>query len=208
MSNLQNFKPVMQSPLHHFNLPAKAEPMHEKKGVWANEVALLGYISLRGNSQNSAFATAFQQATGSALPTQTCELSYHHWGSVLWLSPDEWLIICKRSLHAELLQKLQTAMQDIHSQVVDNSGGYTAVILRGKEAEQTLQHCTVYDVETLATGRVVGSTFGKSSVILHKLEDGYFLVFRRSFADYIWRYLERSATPYGFGVFTLNSESF
>ena len=203
-TNILEFKPVMQSPLHPFGLAAKQEKVNDSKGAWANEIPLLGYISLRGNSQNAAFVSAVNSAFSVKLPTQPCSMVYTEWGSILWLSPDEWLITCKRDQRASLQQSLEAALAGIHSQVVDNSGGYTTVQLKGKNASDVLHHCTVYDLNMLQTGKVVGTTFGKLSLYLHQHEDGYSLVFRRSFADYIWRYLERSALPYGFGIAQLN----
>ena len=203
-NNTLEFSPVMQSPLHPFGLAAKQEKINDNKGAWANEIPLLGYISLRGNSQNAAFVSAVNSALNVALPTQPCSMIYTAWGSILWLSPDEWLITCKRDQRASLQQYLEAALAGIHSQVVDNSGGFTAVLLKGKNASDVLHHCTVYDLNMLQTGKVVGTTFGKLSLYIHQHEDGYSLVFRRSFADYIWRYLERSALPYGFGIAQLN----
>ena len=203
-TNLLKFSPVMQSPLHPFGLTAKQEKVNDSKGAWANEIRLLGYISLRGNSQNAAFVNAVNFALNVVLPTQVCSMSYTTWGSILWLSPDEWLIVCKREQRASLQQALESALAGIHSQVVDNSGGFTYVLLKGKNASDVLHHCTVYNLNLLQAGKVVGTTFGKLSLYLHQHEDGYGLVFRRSFADYIWRYLERSALPYGFGIAQLN----
>jgi len=203
-TNTLEFSPVMQSPLHPFGLAAKQEKINNSKGAWANEIPLLGYISLRGNSQNAAFVSAVNSALSVELPTQPCSMLYTAWGSILWLSPDESLITCKRDQRASLQQSLEAALAGIHSQVVDNSGGYTTVQLKGKNASDVLHHCTVYDLNMLQTGKVVGTTFGKLSLYLHQHEDGYSLVFRRSFADYIWRYLERSALPYGFGIAQLN----
>jgi len=37
--------------------------------------------------------------------------------------------------------------------------------------------------------------------------DGVFVVFRRSFADYVWRLLRRAAQPYGFAVCKLEARS-
>ena len=200
------FNPVMQSPLHHFGLAAKQEIANSTKGVWANEIPLLGYISLRGNAQNSAFTESVKQALGSALPTQPCSMVITSSGSLLWLAPDEWLLICERTQRPALQQSLETSLDGIHSQVVDNSGGFTSVLLKGKNASDVLHHCTVYDLNALEAGKVVGSTFGKTSLFLHKQDDGYKLIFRRSFADYIWRYLERSALPYGFGIAVLETQ--
>lgn len=204
MLSSNQFSPVMQSPLHPFGLAAKQEKINDNKGAWANEIPLLGYISLRGDSQNAAFVNAVSSTLNVALPVQPCSMVYTAWGSILWLSPDEWLITCKRDQRAPLQQSLETGLTGIHSQVVDNSGGYTTVLLKGKNASNVLHHCTVYDLNMLQAGKVVGTTFGKLSLYIHQHEDGYSLVFRRSFADYIWRYLERSALPYGFGIAQLN----
>ncbi|MFM9836258.1 MAG: sarcosine oxidase subunit gamma [Methylophilaceae bacterium] len=208
MLNLENLKPEMKSPLHHFALSENEQAINDANGVWVNELALLGYISLRGSSQNKKFTAAFKKAAGIALPTQPCSLAKADWGSILWLSPDEWLIVCHRNHHVKLLGDLQSAMAGIHSQVVDNAGGYTAVVVQGKHAADTLHHCTVYDLTTLTSGRVVGTTFGKTNIIMSKLELGYVLILRRSFADYIWQYFARSASPYGLGIAKPNGNAF
>jgi sarcosine oxidase, subunit gamma len=110
------------------------------------------------------------------------------------------MLICPREQRAALQQALQAALVGIHSQVIDNSGGYTSVLLQGKQATDALQHCIVYNLHALMPNKVVGTTFGKASIILYRLDDGFCLVLRRSFADYIWRYLERAAQPYDFGI--------
>jgi sarcosine oxidase, subunit gamma len=198
--NLTQFSPVMQSPLQAFNLSAKQEKMTDAKGVWAHEIPLLGYISLRGNAQNKDFLAAVKKVTGSSLPTQACSLSSASTLTILNCSPDEWMIVCPREQRATLQQALQVSLVGVHSQVLDNSGGYTSVLLQGKQAADVLQHCTVYNLHALTPNKVVGTTFGKASVILYRLDDGFCLVLRRSFADYIWRYLARAAAPYGFGI--------
>lgn len=198
MSN--NFKPVMRSPLDHFHLAERQQPVDDSRGVWAVEVPLLGYISLRGNAALPAFPAAVKNAIGVDLPTQPCALHEAEWGSILWLSPDEWLLICDRPQRQSLQHSLEAALAGIHSQVVDNSGGFTTVMLQGRNVDDVLHHCTVYDIDSLEAGRVVGTTFGKMSAFLLREDDGFGLVFRRSFADYIWRLLERSAEPYGLGI--------
>lgn len=199
--------PIMQSPLHPFGLDAKAKPIDPSCGVWANEVPHLGYISLRGNSGEAAFVGAASKALGQALPTAPCTLSEAAGVKVMWLSPDEWLIACLRDRLSGLLIDLDTALTGVRSQVTGNSGGYTQVLLQGAKAAEALSHCTVYDLRSLENGRVVGTTFGKSAIYLHRHGQGYYLLFRRSFADYIWRYLVRAAEPYGFGVARLDKET-
>lgn len=193
-------EPVMRSPLHPFGLESQAKAIDDSKGVWANEMPYLGYISLRGNAGDPAFVAAASTAIGVSLPLQPCTLATSSGVKILWLSPDEWMIVCERSQLTSLIGRLNQGLSDVRSQVVDNSGGYTQVVLLGRNALDVLQHASVYDFAALDAGRVVGTTFGKSSVYAHRQGDGYCLLLRRSFADYIWRYLVRAAVPYGLGI--------
>jgi sarcosine oxidase subunit gamma len=199
--------PVARSPLKSFALAAQAKSVDASCGVWANESPLLGYVTLRGNSGDSAFVDAASRALGVDLPTRPCTLTTSGAGKILWLSPDEWMIVCDRDRLSALLHGLDTALAGIRSQVVDNSGGHTEVLMQGRNADDVLAHCTVYDRAALMEGRVVGTTFGKSSIYLHRQGDGYCLLFRRSFADYIWRYLVRAAQPYGLGISRLETDA-
>ncbi len=214
MSNLTHsttLNKVMRSPLHRYDLAARAKTMDASCGVWANEVPLLGYISLRGNAKQGEFLAATKSALGVDLPTKPCAMQPITQSaaidSILWISPDEWLIVCQRAQLESLQQSLKPALAGIHSQIVDNSGGYTTVLLQGENATDVLQHCTIYDLHGLRTHHVVGTTFGKMSFYLCRHGAGYGLIFRRSFADYIWPLLERSAAPYGFGVLSLSIAS-
>lgn len=199
-------EPLMQSPLHSFGLAAKAQSVDDSKGVWANEVPLLGFISLRGDASDPAFAGAVSGVLGAALPAQPCTVVRSASSKILWLSPDEWMIVCARAHVAAFLRDLNQALSGLRSQIVDNSGGYTQVLLLGENAGDLLSHTSVYDITALTEGRVVGTTFGKSSLYLHRQDAGFCLVLRRSFADYIWQYLVRAAAPYGFGVAKLEAD--
>ena len=193
-------EPQLQSPLHAFGLPALAKSADTSAGVWANEIPHLGYISLRGDAGDMAFVEAASRALGVALPVRPC--AFVHVGAlkVLWLSPDEWMIVCAHKHRDGLREKLSDALKGIRSQAVDNSGGFTQVLLQGRDVSALLSHTSVYNISALGSGRVIGTTLGKSSVYLHRQGDGYCLLLRRSFADYIWRFLVRAAEPYGFGV--------
>jgi sarcosine oxidase, subunit gamma len=192
--------PALQSPLHALGLESQAEAMTDTCGVWANEVPLLGYISLRGSASDTQFLDAAKAALGQSLALEPCTFTQNGAAKVIWLSPDEWMISCPRDRHAALLASLNDATRGLHAQAADNSGGYTQILIKGRNAQDVLSHCTVYDVAHLAEGRAVGTTFGKASCYVHRAGDGYCLLIRRSFADYIWRYLARAAVPYGFGI--------
>lgn len=197
---------LMQSPLEAFDLPAHAKPVDASAGVWANEIRHLAYISLRGNSADSAFVAAATRALGTPLPVTSCSFIESGPLKILWLSPDEWIVICTRADRAHIIGALNSALSGIKSQVADNSGGYTQILIEGRNAEDVLSHTSVYNIHDLTEGRVVGTTFGKSSVYMHRYGEGFCLLLRRSFADYIWRYLTRAARPYGFDIALLTSD--
>src|SRR5262245_41890265 len=195
-------EPVLQSPLHAFGLSAQARSADESCGVWANEVPLQGYISLRGDPADIAFQDGAASALGTRLPAKPCTFTR---GPVkaLWLAPDEWMIVCLRARLVSLLRGLGQALEGVRSQVVDNSGGYTEIMVQGRNAPDVISHASVYDLHLLGEGRVVGTTFGKSAVYMYRERDGVCLLVRRSFADYVWRFLVRTAEPYAFGVVRL-----
>jgi len=197
-------EPIMRSPLHSLGLASQARPIDDSRGVWANEIPHLGYISLRGDGRDQAFVAAASKALGVPLPVEPCTFAATEDVKVLWLSPDEWMIVTAPGQANARRSSLQQALDGIRSQVVDNSGGYTQIFLGGTHALDVLRHASVYDFEALEPGRVVGTTFGKSSAYAFRQGDSYRLIVRRSFADYIWRFLVRAAMPYGFGIVALN----
>jgi sarcosine oxidase subunit gamma len=194
------FKPYAQSPLHAFGLAALARPQEPGCGVWMNEAPLLGYIILRGDSRDQDFSAAAGAVLGIGLPAAGRFAACAH-GVVLWQGPDEWLLVCARAKRAALQKQLETALGAVHAQVADNSGGLTQVYLSGTSHVELLRHVGVYDFESIVPGRVVGTVLGKTAILVYRHdEEGLFVVFRRSFADYVWRMLEKAARPYGLGI--------
>jgi sarcosine oxidase, subunit gamma len=193
-------EPIAQSPLQLLAAASPTTSTIRRAGVVACEMRRLGYISLRGNSRDTAFIDATAGVLGTALPTEPCTFVRSDDATILWLSPDEWLIVCPRANLDAQLRQLGQALAGTRHQAIDNSGGYTQVRIDGPNAINVLRHTSVYDFATLGQGRVVGTTFGKSSLYVYRDNDGFCLLLRRSFADYIWRFLVRATEPYGFDV--------
>lgn len=195
------FAPYARSPLHDFDLPHKAQRPDGSRGVWMNELGLLGYVIVRGDAQDPAFVRGVRSALGTALPTVPGTMAPFAHGVALWQAPDEWLLVCARTARQSCIAALETALHGVHSQVVDNSGGLTTVYLTGREQVTLLRHVGVYDFEALGPGRVASTVCGKATITVLRHDDrGLFLVFRRSFADYVWRLLAKAARPYGLGI--------
>lgn len=202
------YAPYAQSPLHGFGLAAKARRQDDSCGVWMNELALLGYVIVRGDARDAAFAGACQEVLGVALPTQAGTVAPFADGVALWQGPDEWLLVCARSACQSCIDDLEAALQGVHAQVVDNSGGLTMVYLSGAHQVTLLRHVGVYDFDALAPGHVASTVCGKATLTVFRHDQqGIFVLFRRSFADYVWRLLSKSARPYGLGIATIKANA-
>ncbi len=195
MSNTLNT--MLESPLHAFGLPARAAVPSSQNRVLMAELPHLGYIVLRGKTDDGTFMQAVADILGQPLPTQPMTVLRTAAGVVLWVSPDEWLLVCQRSRRDALLSSLGNALQDVFAQVVDNSGGLTALRVSGPDHMLLLRQLGPYDYESLAVGRCASTVASKTGFTVARTdEDGVVIVFRRSFADYTWRLLERTAQPY------------
>ena len=195
------FRPYAQSPLHSFGLAFQARPQDGSCGVWMNEMALLGYIVVRGNTQDPAFIEAIRDVIGIELPAVPCTFAPFPQGIAIWQTPDEWLLVCARPAHGAYLAELEAALKNLHAQVVDNSGGLTQISLSGANHVEVLRHVGVYDFESLAPGRAVSTACGKAVITVYRHDaQGVFVIFRRSFSDYVWPLLVKAARPYGLGI--------
>jgi len=88
--------------------------------------------------------------------------------------------------------------------VNDLSGGQTVIHIAGRHALDVLAKGTPLDVERLAAGACAQTHLAKANVCMRPRVDAdsaltaYELIVRRSFADYLWRWLEDAASEYGY----------
>lgn len=185
---------ALRSPLAHL------QPGNAGKGATlsAAELPNLGYLVLRGRADDVAFMSGVAGVLGAPLPTRPRSVLRCAAGVVLWQSPDEWWLLCARNQRDRLLGALEEALQGCFAQVADNSGGFTTLRLAGAQHMQLLHHLSPYDFGALPLGDCVSTVISKASfTVLRSDAQGVSLVFRRSFADYIWKLIERNARPYG-----------
>ena len=170
-------------------------------GITASEWPQSAIHILRGKPEDSAYLTAAENALGVALPTAPRQSAAKDALTILRLSPDEWLLKSPWQEQTALATRLQRALANQHAQLVDNSGGYTGLELRGDAVETVLRHLTPYPVENLAAGEVIGTVMEAAHITLHKHgATHYSLIIRRSFADYVWKLLAKASRPYGLAV--------
>ncbi len=151
----------------------------------------VGHLVIRIPEKNLKTAVkAIKSVTKLAMP-KILEAKSNKDFSLFWLSPDELLLITPEKTEADVEAKLRKAMKG-HFAIVDVTGGQTLLELSGERAETILKKSTVYDVHesNFPVGKVVTTKFAKSQVIVTRVAaDGFQLIVRRSFSDYIWQWM-------------------
>ena len=193
---------VAESPLAHAGLSELLGKAPQGAGVTLRENKLLGHLTLRGDSKDPAFAAAVHRVLGLELPSALGLVSKAE-TSLQWMSPDEFLLVLPTGEELATEQKLREALQGQHIQIVNVSGGQTLLELSGPKVPELLMKSTSYDVHPsqFPVGKAVGSNFAKIQLyIRHTGEDVWQLLVRRSFADYIWAWLQDASAGYGLAV--------
>jgi sarcosine oxidase, subunit gamma len=195
---------LRRSALAHKSLAARASEPHPDAGVKLAEIPFRCMINLRGNPTDAAFLGAAQQVLGTGLPTTPNTVNTGGGLTVLWLGPDEWLVVGSPGREGALVKELREALQGQHVSVVDVTEARTVIAASGRHAQDALQKGTPLDLhpKVFRTGACTQTGLSKANVILHRLsgEPRFEIYVTISFADYLWNWLERAADEYGMAV--------
>lgn len=161
------------------------------------------FLNLRGSSGDKMFRSAIASIVGVQLPTEPGHYHNNADHSLYWLGPDAWLL--SSNLDAADLEMQLRADMTGHISIVDVSGGYTAINLRGLEyaVHNVLKKSTVYDFvawpdASASNGRCAQTNFAKTSALIsNKLDGSYDVIIRRSFSDYVGQWLLDAGKEFG-----------
>ena len=192
MSNI-NAKVRPDTPLAHVNFNSAPQG-----GVTFQERGLYGHLTLRGNSADADFVASVEAVLGLSLPVTALTSVSNSDMSIHWISPNEWLIISAKGDEADLEANLRAKLTG-HFSIVDVTGGQTVFELSGDDVICLMKKSCAYDIEAeLPIGKTVTTHFAKASVVMSRLDDRRFmLVVRRSFSDYVWRWIEDATQEFG-----------
>lgn len=191
----------VESPLHHAQLDQLIS-QNSTGGIVLHEAKLLGHLNLRGNSQDTAFLAGVHKALGVALPITPCSSEKSDLAQIMWLAPDEWLIVVDSGKEFEMEQKLRSCLTG-HFAVSDISGAQTLLEISGENVIELMMKSTGYDVhlDSFPVGKVIGTTFAKAGAHILRLSENKFqLVIRRSFSDYVWLWIQQASKEYGLKI--------
>ena len=181
--------------------PARLRP----RGVRLGERQGLGKLDLRGNPHDRAFMTAIGRVLDLLLPTEPCTSATRERISALWLGPDQWLLICPEPEVAGRVASLREALTDVHAAITEVTDGRVAFRLAGPSARDVLAKGCPLDLHprTFPPGSCAQSLLAKATVLIHLLDDdrergpGFDVYVARSFAHYLWMWLEDAGREYG-----------
>jgi sarcosine oxidase subunit gamma len=162
--------------------------------VEISEVAFLTMVGLRVNRDSDA-GQRIAAVTGG-LPSVCGGVASSGETSVLWLGPEEFLVVAPREAHeslgGDLLQALREALGDGAGQVVDLSANRTTFELTGPRSRAVLEKGCSLDLHprVLKAGTALSTEIGNIPVVLWKTGEESFRLFpRASFADFLGRWL-------------------
>ena len=198
-------EPILrESPLARFKRVARTHEATAAAGLIVREHAFLGHLNLRGSAKDPRFVGAVSDVFGDGLPLVANTVTDVQGITMYWLGPDEWLIVTPGERRAGIEAELRKVLTGLRVAVTDVSGGQTVLQLHGAHVRDVLAKGCPIDLHPRAfsIGQCAQSHLAKAPVLIGQIENQpYFeLIFRRSFADYLWTWLEGAAAEYGLEI--------
>jgi sarcosine oxidase, subunit gamma len=196
--------PVRVSPLAEWTDAFAALP----RIVRLAEVPFCPQLNLRVRA-NGPSAQALAAVLGGPLPTQPATAKRYDTRDILWLGPDEWLVLSEPEpldvpdagaspLEVALRAALAAQQMDAGT-VTDVSAQRTVLSLSGPAAAEVLAHGTAIDLhpQVAPAGTCVQTLLARTGVTIIVRDDSatrFVLLVRASFADYLARWLVDACT--------------
>jgi sarcosine oxidase subunit gamma len=187
---------LRRSPLH-------GHPLLRRDGAASRvrfaELPFLSQVDLRVDPARAP-AQRIAERLGVALPTRPGTVASAGERSVLWLGPDEWLVLGPDGDAAALVQLLQESLGGESGSVVDVSANRTVIEVTGAAARDLLEKGIAIDLDprSFSTGHCAQTLLGRAQVVIWQVAEtpSYRLLVRPSFAQYVADWLGDGALEY------------
>jgi sarcosine oxidase subunit gamma len=192
--------------LSRFTTALATPPVIPPNGLILAELAVAGQINLRGRPSDTAFLAAAGSVLDCRLPVSPNTVQTAGDLTILWLGPDEWLVLTPPGAEAAVIARLREALAGIHAAVTDISGNNARLRLAGNHARDVLAKGCSLDLHPrrFQPGQCAQTLILRCDVILHQIDDRpcYDLLPRRSFTEYLWMWLRDATAEFGGRVVT------
>ena len=152
------------------------------------------HLSLRGSGER--FLDACEAALGVRPPSTPNTVASSGTLSILWLGPDEWLLVIspggKSWSVPVLIEELRKALAGIHSAVVDVTSSRKALVVSGERAEEILAKAATLDFSLAAfpVGSCAQTNIARTQGLIQRRGAQEFVLYvRTSFAPYLRAWL-------------------
>ena len=190
-----------RSALAHLGLEARASAGAVDAGVVIGECRIRGLLVLRGDAARSGFRSAVSAALGIEPVVEPLTAARKRDVSMLWLGPDEWLVVTPDRRIERIRHALRDALDGQHAAVTDVSHSRTILALSGPDARAVLaKGCPLdFHPRVFGPGRCAQSRLAKCQVLIHRTSaaPAFEIYVHRSFAQYAWTWLEDAGREFG-----------
>ncbi len=184
---------TLESPLTNIARLGKRELQVDGRSCLLDEIPFIDMLLIRGDAGNPTFIGAVATCTGLTLPVQPNTASVNSVRQLLWLGPDEWLLKARDGAGEAIESALRAALTGQHFSTVQVGSGYTTFTVVGDASGDLLSRACPLDLHprVFPSGALAQTHMAKSNVTLYclKAQTHYEITVRRSFADYLFRWL-------------------
>ena len=164
------------------------------------ELPFLAQVNVRVDAKGAA-ADAVGLVLGLSLPLEPNTVVRAGELTVLWLGPDEWLVVGAPDTQGDLEQRIRAAAGDDHVSVTDVSAQRTTLLVSGARARDLLAHGCPLDLHPRAfgPGRCAQTMLARAQVVVVARDEpgsGFWVLVRSSFAGYLTDWLLDAAAEY------------
>jgi sarcosine oxidase subunit gamma len=184
---------TLESPLTNIARLGKRELRVDGQGCLLDEMPFIDMLLIRGDAGNPTFTDSVAICTSLTLPVQANTASINSDRQLLWLGPDEWLLKTRDGAGEAIESALRAALAGQHFSTVQVGSGYTTFTVVGDASGDLLSRACPLDLHPRAfpSGALAQTHMAKANVTLYclKAQTHYEITVRRSFADYLFRWL-------------------
>jgi sarcosine oxidase subunit gamma len=162
-------------------------------GFAIREMAFLTQVNLRGNATDPAFSGGVNAVLGYALPGCPNGWAGDADSQLIWLGPDEWLVVAGDGRNEALVAALQDKLRAVHHSATDISANRTVIEISGAYSRPVLAKGCTLDMHARAfhPRSAAQTQLAQTQAILQCMDEPaqFRLYVRNSFAQYLAAWL-------------------
>ena len=186
-----------RSALHGLAATMLPNPNGGEPGLVFYEMANLGKLNMRADKSAGKIV---KSVTGCMFPPSANKFTTAGERHVVWLGPDEFMIICEAGKDEELARSIHASFGIRHAAVTNITDALAAFHLKGAAVRQVLAKGCALDLHqnSFASGDAAQSLLSHAAVtIMAFANDEFIVICRTSFASYLHDWICDASIQYG-----------